>query len=98
MMYIKMLEPATASIAVYLITRGTTRIDKHKRLMERNPFYIKKKICKWILRNKDEVVNSIIDETNDFMMDSFNIIHLKSFDPSIFMIVYLILLMIVIIF
>jgi len=97
-MYIKMLEPATASIAVYLITRGTTRIDGYKKLINRNPFYIKKKVCKWILRNREEVVNSIIDETNDFMMDSLNIIHIKSFDPSIFMIVYLILLMIAIIF
>jgi len=97
-MYIKMLEPATASIAVYLITRGTTRIDKHKRLMDRNPFYIKKKVCKWILRNKEEIVNSIVDETNDMMMDSLNIVHIKSFDPSIFMIVYMILLIIAIIF
>ena len=93
-----MLEPATASIAVYLITRGTTRIDKHKRLIDRNPFYMKKKICKWFLRNREEIVNSLIEETNDFMMDSLNFIHIKTFDPTIFMIIYLIILMITIIF
>lgn len=93
-----MLEPATASIAVYLITRGTMKIDKHKKLINRNPFYMKKKVCKWILKNKDEIANSIIEETNDLMMDSLNFIHLKTFDPSIFMIIYLIILIITIIF
>lgn len=93
-----MLEPATASIAVYLITRGTTKIDKHKKLIDRNPFYMKKKVCKWILRNREEIVNSIIEETNDFMIDSLNYIHIKSINPSIFMIIYLILLIITIIF
>lgn len=93
-----MIEPASASIAVYLITRGTTRINKHRRLLNKNPLYIKKKCCKWICKNREEVINTIIDESNEFMMDSLNLIHIKYFDPSIFMIVYIILLLITIIF
>lgn len=92
-----MIEPASASIAVYLITRGTTTLDRHKKLINKNPIFIKKKICKWIFKNREEIINSIIDETNDFMIDSLNLIHIKTFDPSIFIIIYMLLLIITII-
>ena len=95
MISIKMIEPASASIAVYLITRGTKTINRDKRLLNKNPILIKKKICKWILRNKEEVSNSIIDETNDLMMDSLNLIHIN---PSIFLMIYILILFITIIF
>ncbi len=95
MISIKMIEPASASIAVYLITRGTKTINRDKRLLNKNPILIKKKICKWILRNKEEVSNSIIDETNDLMMDSLNLIHIN---PSIFLMIYILILFIKIIF
>lgn len=97
MISIKMIEPASASIAVYLITRGTKTINRDKRLLNKNPTFIKKKICKWILRNKEEVINSVIDETNEFMMDSLNLIHIKYIDPSIFMMIYIILLLLTIV-
>ena len=95
MISIKMIEPASASIAVYLITRGTKTINRDKRLLNKNPILIKKKICKWILRNKEEVSNLIIDETNDLMMDSLNLIHIN---PSIFLMIYILILFITIIF
>ena len=98
MICIKMIEPASASIAVYLITRGTKTINRDKRLLNKNPLFIKKRVCKWILRNREEVINSIIDETNDFMMDSLNLIHIKYFNPSIFILIYMLLLIITIIF
>jgi len=97
MISIKMIEPASASIAVYLITRGTKTINRDKRLLNKNPTFIKKKICKWILRNKEEVINSVIEETNEFMMDSLNLIHIKYIDPSIFMMIYIILLLLTIV-
>lgn len=98
MISIKMIEPASASIAVYLITRGTKTINRDKRLLDKNPTFIKKKICKWILRNKEEVINSIIEETNEFMMDSLNLIHIKYINPSIFLMIYILILFITIIF
>jgi hypothetical protein len=97
MMYINpiMLEPTTVSIAVYLLSRSTTTLTRNKRLINRNPFYMKKKICKWVLRNKKELVEIVIDETNELAMESLNLIHLN---PSVFMIIYLVLLVVVIIF
>lgn len=97
MICIRMIEPVSASIAVYLISRGTSRIDKHKRIMNKNPLLIKKKICKWILRNREEVINSVIDETNDYMMDTLNLIHISYYNPSILMMIYMLLLIITII-
>jgi len=98
MINIKMIEPASASIAVYLITKGTKTINRDNRLLRKNPIFLKKKFCKWILRNKEEIINSIIEETNEFMMDSLNLIHIKYFDPSIFFMIYILLLFITIIF
>jgi hypothetical protein len=98
MICIKMIEPASASIAVYLISRGTKTINRDKRLLDKNPIFIKKKVCKWILRNREEVVNSIIDETNDYMLDSLNLIHIKYLNPSIFLMIYILLILITIIF
>lgn len=94
MICIKMIEPASASIAFYLITKGTKTINRDKRLLNKNPFYVKKKICKWIFQHREEIINTIVDETNDFMMDSLNLIHLN---PSIFVIIYLMIIVITII-
>ena len=98
MICIKMIEPASASIAVYLITRGTSTINRDKRLLGKNPIFLKKKVCKWFLRNREEVVNSIIDETNEIMMDSLNLIHINYFNPSVFIIIYMMLIILTIIF
>lgn len=95
---INMLEPTTASIAIYLLTKGTLKINKHKRLIQKNPFHIKKKVCKWMLKNKDELMNSFIDETNDMMINTLNIFHIQYLNPKFFMILYIILLIMIIIF
>jgi hypothetical protein len=89
-----MIEPVSASIAVYLITKGTKTIKRDKRLIEKNPYYIKKKFCKLISKNREEIINLIIDETNDYIMDSFNLIHLKYINPSIFLIIYMLLIIV----
>jgi hypothetical protein len=89
-----MIEPASASIAVYLITKGTTTITRDKRLMDKNPFFVKKKMCKFLLKNREEIVNSVIEETNDLMMDTLNLIHIN---PSIFLMMYILILIITII-
>ena len=94
MICIKMIEPASASIAVYLITKGTTTITRDKRLMDKNPFFVKKKMCKFLLKNREEIVNSVIEETNDLMMDNLNLIHIN---PSIFLMMYILILIITII-
>ena len=93
-----MIEPVSASIAVYLIAKGTKTIKRDKKLLVKNPFFIKKKMCKLILKNKEEIINSIIDETNDLMMDTLNLIPTKHFNPSIFLTIYFILLILAIFF
>ena len=52
-MYIipQMLEPATASIAVYLLAKTPLNLHKNKQLILRRPYYIKRKVCKWISNN-----------------------------------------------
>jgi hypothetical protein len=94
MIYIKMIEPASASIAVYLITKGTTTINRDKRLLDKNPIFVKHKMCKLFKKNKEEIVNSVIEETNDLMMDTLNLIHIN---PSIFIMIYILILIITII-
>jgi hypothetical protein len=94
MICIKMIEPASASIAVYLITKGTTTINRDKRLLDKNPFFVKKKMCKFLLKNREEIVNSVIEETNDLILDSLNLIHIN---PSIFIMLYILILVITII-
>jgi hypothetical protein len=97
MIYIRMIEPMSASIAFYLISKGTVSIKRDNRLLNKNPFYIKKKICKLLTKNREELVNSILDETNDLFMESFNYIHIKYFNPSIFVMIYLMLFVIALI-
>ena len=100
MLYIKpmMLEPTTASIAVYLLAKTPLTITKNKRLILRKPYYMKNKICKWILYNQHQLVDTLIDEGNDFLIDSLNLIKISQFNPSIFLILYIIALILVIIF
>jgi hypothetical protein len=92
-----MIEPMSASIVFYLISKGTTTIKRDNRLLNKNPFYIKKKMCKLLTKNKEEIINLIIDETNDLFMESFNYIHIKYFNPSIFVMIYLMLFIIAIV-
>lgn len=91
-----MIEPTTASIAVYLLTKTPMDITKNQRLLLRRPHHIKKRVCKWVLYNKHELIDSVIDETNDTIIDTINII--SHFNPSIFVVLYIIALILVIIF
>lgn len=97
MLYIKpvMLEPATVSIGLYLLTKTPTTINKNHKYLNRNPMIIKKKICKWVLKNHHTLIDTIIEETNDQIIPVINLIKIN---PSIFMIIYIIALFLVIIF
>lgn len=100
MLYIKpmMLEPTTASIAVYLLSKTPMDITKNRRLILKKPFIAKRKVCKWILYNQREIVETLIDEGNDFFIDTLNLIKISQFNPSIFLILYIVALILVIIF
>ncbi len=100
MLYIKpmMLEPTTASIAVYLLAKTPLTITKNRRLILRKPFHVKRKICKWVLYNQHQLIDTLIDEGNDFFIDSLNLIKISQFNPSIFLALYIIALILVIIF
>ena len=100
MLYIKpmMLEPTTASIAVYLLAKTPLTITKNRRLLLRKPFYVKRKICKWVLYNQHQLIDTLIDEGNDFFIDSLNLIKISQFNPTIFLALYIIALILVIIF
>jgi len=69
---LKMIEPATASIAVYLLA-NTNRIKPT--ILRKEPFYYKKKMCKWIKKNKHLMLEVGIDEFSDFIFDVTNYIH-----------------------
>lgn len=96
-MYItpQMLEPATASIAIYLLAKTPLNINKNKQLLFKKPYYIKKKVCKWIFNNHNELRERIIDEGSDYLLDLLNIIKINQ---SVFVFIYIIILMIIIIF
>lgn len=94
-----MLEPATVSLAVYILTKTSNlTIPKNRRLLIKRPYDFKRKICKWIKYNKHDLFDTIIDETNDYLLDWINHIYtIKSVNPSIFMIMYVCILVIAII-
>lgn len=91
-----MLEPATVSIAVYLLAKTPFNINRNRQLLRR-PFYLKKKVCKWIKYNKHELIDSVIDESSDYLIDSLNIVKIINMNPSIFVVIYIILLFMIII-
>lgn len=93
-----MLEPATASIAIYLLAKTPLDLNKNKRLILRRPYHMKRRVCQWLLHNKHELTESVIDETSDYMIDIINIINVIKLNPSIFIIIYVFLLILVIIF
>ena len=98
-MFIKpvMLEPATVSLAVYMLTK-TSKITKNKNLFLKKPYYLKKKICNWINNNKHDLTDIIIDESNEYLFDIINNIYtIKFSNPSIFILIYICILIITII-
>lgn len=98
-MYIipQMLEPATASIAVYLLAKTPLNLHKNKQLILRRPYYIKRKVCKWISNNHNELRERIIDEGSDYFIDYINIINMIKLNPSIFVFIYIIIMILIII-
>ena len=88
---IKMIEPATASIAVYLLSK-TNRIKPH--VIKRRPFHYKKKLCKWAYKNKHLLLETAIDEFADYVFDISNYILIPT--PTLPIILYLVALIILI--
>ena len=90
----KMIEPTTASVAVYLLSKTS---DINLKIMKRKPFHYKKKICKWIKKNNHEVIEISMDELGDTMLDFINNIILFNPHPSSYLLLYSLLLIIIII-
>ncbi len=90
-----MLEPATVSIGLYLLAKTPATINKTQKYLNRNPMLIKKKFCKWVLKNHDPLLDTIIEETNDQIIPVLNLIKIN---PSIFLLIYVIALFLVILF
>jgi hypothetical protein len=88
-----MIEPATASIAVYLLA-NTNKIKPT--ILRKEPFYYKKKMCKWIKKNKHLMLEVGIDEFSDFIFDVTNYIHfpVPSLALTLALTLYLILIII----
>jgi|LauGreDrversion4_2_1035121.scaffolds.fasta_scaffold01383_15 hypothetical protein len=89
---VKMIEPATASFAVYLLTR-TTKIKPH--ILKREPFHYKKRICKWIMKNKHVIIDIGMDEMAEYIFDFSNYIQIHT-PPTLPIILYSIALIILI--
>jgi hypothetical protein len=86
---LRMIEPATASIAIYLLS-NTNKIKPT--VLKKEPFYYKKKMCKWIKKNKHLILEIGMDEFSDFIFDITNNIHIPV--PMIAITLYWILLII----
>jgi len=99
-MYIQplMLEPATVSVGVYLLTKIPPSINKNHRIIRRRPLLIKQKICRWVYKNHHSLIDTIADESSDHLMDMINIINFIKLHPSIFVLLYVIALFLIIIF
>jgi len=91
----KMIEPTTLSIGIYIISKTPTTIPKTHKYFNKNPLLVKKKICKWLLRHHEPLRDTIIDEYNDQLLYVINLIKIN---PSIFLMLYLIALLLIIIF
>jgi hypothetical protein len=96
MLYIqpRMIEPATASIGLYIIAKSPRTITKTHKFLNRNPLLVKKKLCKWILKNHEPLTDIIIDEYNDQLVNLLNLININ---PSIFLIIYIFALILIIV-
>jgi|688.fasta_scaffold925953_1 hypothetical protein len=94
-----MLEPATASLAVYLLTKTSKFADsKTRRLLIKKPMVFKSKICKTIYNNKEDIIDSLLEEGNEIIIDYINQLQLfKIVNPSIFVCLYIIVIIVAII-
>lgn len=98
-----MLEPATASLAVYLLTKTSNfRDGKTRRLLIKKPMDFKRKACKWIHYNKEHLVEALVEalleEGNEIVIDYINQLQpLKAINPSIFLCLYLMAIIVAIV-
>jgi len=88
-----MLEPATLSIGLYLIAKSHKNINN--RIIYKNPLLFKKKVCKWIKKNHNTIIDTVVDETGNYLLDTLNLIN---FNPSIYVLMYLLVLVLVVFF
>jgi hypothetical protein len=88
---VKMIEPATASVAVYLLSK-TTKIKPH--ILRKEPFHYKKKLCKWIVKNKHIIIDIGMDELADYLLDISDYMQIHA--PTLPIIIYLVALIILI--
>jgi hypothetical protein len=86
---LKMIEPATASIAVYLLA-NTNKIKPM--ILKKEPLHYKKKLCKWINKNKHLILEVGLEEFSDFIFDIANYIHVPV--PTLAITLYWVLLII----
>jgi hypothetical protein len=86
---IRMLEPTTASVAVYLLSRTTTL---KRNIIQKRPFHYKRKFCKWIVKNKHTMIEVGVDEIADLIFDVSNNIHIMPNQSIIFLSYFIILI------
>ena len=84
-----MLEPTSASIAVYLLSRTTTLKTN---IIQKKPLHYKRKFCKWLIKNKHTMIDVGGDEISDLIFDISNNIHLIPNPTFIFLIYFIILI------
>uniref|UniRef100_A0A6C0EPY0 Uncharacterized protein n=1 Tax=viral metagenome TaxID=1070528 RepID=A0A6C0EPY0_9ZZZZ len=87
---IRMLEPTTASVAVYLLSRTTTL---KRNIIQKRPLHYKRKFCKWIVKNRHTIIEVGLDEISDILFETSNIIHIMP-NPTILCLTYFIILII----
>jgi hypothetical protein len=85
----RMLEPTTASIAVYLLSRTTTLKTN---IIQKKPLHYKRKFCKWLIKNKHTMIDVGVDEISDLIFDISNNIHLMPNPTFIFLSYFIILI------
>jgi hypothetical protein len=90
---LRMLEPTTASLALYLFTR-TTKLKPN--IIKKNPFHYKKRICKWFNKNKHTIIEVGVDEIADTVFDLSNYLHFQQL-PTISIVLYLVILVLFIV-
>ena len=86
----RMLEPTSASIAVYLLSRTTTLKTN---IIQKKPLHYKRKFCKWLIKNKHTMIDVGVDEISDLIFDISNNIHLMP-NPTLIFLIYFIILII----
>lgn len=88
-----MIEPTTASLAIY-IASSTPHFLKNNRIAIKKPHIIKKRVCKWVKKNKHSLIDISIEEGVELIFDNIN--YIAHYNPSIFILTYLFILLIII--